>query len=124
MHPAVRRVIPVKLRRWRTALVARLDLAEIGAFREALRAERYDAIVDTQSLLKSALLAQLRARRAPRHGRRQRARAAGGALLRPASRRAAWHCTPSSATGSSARRRSAMRLRHRRTTASGRAGPG
>jgi heptosyltransferase-1 len=59
MHPAVRRVIPVKLRRWRTAWWRGSTWSEIGAFREALRDERYDAIVDTQSLLKSALLSRL-----------------------------------------------------------------
>jgi len=58
MHPAVRRVIPVKLRRWRRAWWRGATWSEIGAFREALREERYDAIVDTQSLLKSALLSQ------------------------------------------------------------------
>ena len=58
MHPAVRRVIPVKLRRWRTAWWRGSTWSEIGAFREALREERYDAIVDTQSLLKSALLSR------------------------------------------------------------------
>lgn len=58
MHPAVRRVISVKLRRWRTAWWRGSTWSEIGAFREALREERYDAIVDTQSLLKSALLSR------------------------------------------------------------------
>ena len=58
MHPAVRRVIPVKLRRWRTAWWRGSTWSEIGAFREALREARYDAIIDTQSLVKSALLAR------------------------------------------------------------------
>ena len=57
MHPAVRRVIPVKLRHWRSAWWRGSTWSEIGAFREQVREERYDAIVDTQSLLKSALLA-------------------------------------------------------------------
>jgi len=57
MHPAVRRVIAVRMRRWRAAWWRRSTWSEIGAFREAVREERYDAIVDTQSLLKSALLA-------------------------------------------------------------------
>ena len=56
MHGAVRRVIPVALRRWRTRCWQRATWAEIGAFRHAVRAERYDAIVDTQSLVKSALI--------------------------------------------------------------------
>ena len=56
MHPAVRRVIPVKLRRWRSAWWRGATWSEIGAFRATLREERYDAIVDTQSLVKSALV--------------------------------------------------------------------
>src|SRR5918912_1765127 len=56
MHRAVRHVIPVALRRGRTRWWQRATWAEIGAFRHAVRAERYDAIVDTQSLVKSALI--------------------------------------------------------------------
>src|SRR5919109_1577393 len=57
MHGAVRRVIPVRLRRWRARWWQRSTWAEIGEFRRAVRAERYDAVVDTQSLVKSALIA-------------------------------------------------------------------
>jgi len=49
MHPAVRRVIPVALRRWRSALWHPAMWSELGAFRRALAAERYDAVVDTQA---------------------------------------------------------------------------
>src|SRR5215207_8617720 len=56
MHPAVRRVIPVAVRRWRSALWKPSTWSEIGAWRRALRRERYDAVIDTQSLLKSALI--------------------------------------------------------------------
>lgn len=66
MHPAVRRVIPVALRRWRGAWWRSAVWSEIGAFRRALRAERYDAVIDTQSLLKSAVIA--RWADGPRHG--------------------------------------------------------
>jgi heptosyltransferase-1 len=59
MHRAVRRVIPVAVRRWRGALWQPSVWSEIGAWRRALRAERYDAVLDTQSLLKSALLCAL-----------------------------------------------------------------
>jgi heptosyltransferase-1 len=48
-HPAVSRVIPIALRRWR----------EFSAARAALRAQRYDRIIDCQGLLKSALVARL-----------------------------------------------------------------
>lgn len=66
MHPAVRRVIPVALRRWRGAPWKPAAWSELAAFRRALRAEAYDAVIDTQGLLKSALIA--RAARGPRHG--------------------------------------------------------
>src|SRR5262245_2787560 len=56
MHHAVRRVIPVAIRRWRTALWQPAIWSELAAWRRALRAERYDAVVDTQSLIKSACL--------------------------------------------------------------------
>ena len=56
MHPAVRRVIPVAVRRWRNALWHPAVWSAMGEFRRALSAERYDAIIDTQSLVKSALV--------------------------------------------------------------------
>jgi heptosyltransferase-1 len=66
LHRAVRRVIPVALRRWRRSLWRPAVWAEIGAFRRALRAERYDRVIDAQGLAKSALIARLA--RGERHG--------------------------------------------------------
>src|SRR5262245_15417900 len=66
MQRAVRRVIPVAVRRWRSALWKPSVWSEIGAVRRALGGERYDAVLDTQSLLKSAFLAALASGR--RHG--------------------------------------------------------
>ena len=66
MHRAVRRVIPVAVRRWRGAFWKPSVWSEIGAWRRALAAEPYDAVVDTQSLLKSALIT--RAASGTRHG--------------------------------------------------------
>ena len=57
LHPAVRRVIPVGIRRWRKRLASPSVWAEMLAFRGALRAEAYDCVIDTQGLLKSALIA-------------------------------------------------------------------
>ena len=57
MHAAVRRVITVAVRRWRSALWNPLVWSEIREVRRAIGAERYDAVIDTQSLLKSALIA-------------------------------------------------------------------
>jgi lipopolysaccharide heptosyltransferase I len=59
MHRAVRRVIPVAVRRWRSALWKPSVWSEIAAWRAELRRERYDAVVDTQSLFKSALIGKL-----------------------------------------------------------------
>jgi len=57
LHGSVRRVLPVAVRRWRASPLARSTWAEMAAFRAQLRAENYDAVIDTQGLLKSALLA-------------------------------------------------------------------
>lgn len=58
LHPAVRRVIPVAVRRWRRTLFSAATWRELRAYREAVRAERYDLVLDTQGLIKSALLAR------------------------------------------------------------------
>ena len=56
MHPAVRQVIPVRLRRWRGAWWRSATWREIGDFRKRIGAARYDAVIDTQSLIKSAVI--------------------------------------------------------------------
>ncbi|HCJ9518603.1 TPA: lipopolysaccharide heptosyltransferase RfaC, partial [Escherichia coli] len=53
---AVERVIPVAIRRWRKAWFSAPIKAERKAFREALQAENYDAVIDAQGLVKSAAL--------------------------------------------------------------------
>ncbi|EKT54148.1 lipopolysaccharide heptosyltransferase RfaC [Providencia burhodogranariea] len=55
-HSAVNQVIPVAIRRWRKNWFSAPIRAERAAFREKLQATRYDAIIDAQGLLKSALL--------------------------------------------------------------------
>jgi len=57
LHPAVRKVIPVAVRRWRRTLFSAATWRELGAYRDSVRAERYDLVLDTQGLVKSALLA-------------------------------------------------------------------
>jgi heptosyltransferase-1 len=64
LHASVRRVIPVAIRRWRSAMFARATWSEMAEFRARLAGEAYDAVIDTQGLLKSALVARLA------HGRR------------------------------------------------------
>ena len=59
MHPGVTRAIPFALRRWRTQWFRPQAWRELAAFRAALREHPYDAILDTQGLLKSALVAKL-----------------------------------------------------------------
>lgn len=55
-HAAVDRVIPVAIRRWRKAWFSAPIKAERKAFRDALQAHHYDAIIDAQGLVKSAAL--------------------------------------------------------------------
>ena len=59
MHPAVRTVIPCSLRRWSRNLAQRDTWAGIATLRATLRRAPYDAIIDTQGLLKSALVTSL-----------------------------------------------------------------
>jgi heptosyltransferase-1 len=66
LHPGVTRAIPFALRRWRGELVSARAWREFGAFRAALREHAYDAILDTQGLLKSAVVARMA--RGPIHG--------------------------------------------------------
>jgi len=56
MHPAVDCVIPVALRRWRRGLLHSVTWKEVCAALCLLRETEYDAIIDTQGLLKSALV--------------------------------------------------------------------
>jgi heptosyltransferase-1 len=60
----VGRVIGCELRRWRKAPLAAPTRSEWRAFRDELRAEAYDAVIDLQGLTKSALVARV-ARLAP-----------------------------------------------------------
>jgi heptosyltransferase-1 len=54
LHPGVRRVIPIAWRRWRKHLLD--SRAELGAFWQTLRASQYDYVLDSQGLIKSALV--------------------------------------------------------------------
>jgi heptosyltransferase-1 len=58
LHPAVDTVIPVAARQWRQTLYRPATWQSIARFRSDLRARRYDAIIDTQGLVKSALMAR------------------------------------------------------------------
>ncbi len=66
LHPAVRSVITVAVRRWRRRLFDPATWREIAEFRRRSHDDAYDVILDSQGLLKSALIA--RAARGRRHG--------------------------------------------------------
>ena len=59
LYPRIRHGIPVALRRWRRAPWSPRNWREASAFRQSLRAERYDAVLDLQEQLKGALVARL-----------------------------------------------------------------
>jgi len=58
-HPAVDRVIPVAIRRWRKNIWATMGSTEWKQFRNQLRKHHYDLVIDAQGLLKSAWLTRL-----------------------------------------------------------------
>ncbi len=59
LHPGVSQIITVAVRRWRRSPLTPSVWREIGALRRRLRAERYDFAIDTQGLLKSALITRI-----------------------------------------------------------------
>ncbi|MEP9377785.1 lipopolysaccharide heptosyltransferase I [Aquabacter sp. CN5-332] len=66
LHPAVRRAIPVPLRRLKKSPLAGWRSEEGRALRAALAEERYDLIIDAQGLMKSAGIARFA--KGKRHG--------------------------------------------------------
>lgn len=66
LHPGVRQMMPVAVRRWRRALLSPVVWREISSFRQRLRAEHYDLVLDSQGLIKSAAIALMA--RGPRCG--------------------------------------------------------
>lgn len=59
LHPAVDEVIPVAVRRWRKSLFSRPTWSQFNDFKHRLQARNYDFVIDTQGLLKSALIGRL-----------------------------------------------------------------
>tara|TARA_R110002012_G_scaffold321006_1_gene547074 strand:+ start:3681 stop:4745 length:1065 start_codon:yes stop_codon:yes gene_type:complete len=57
-HPAVDRVIPVAVRRWRKNLWQALSSGEWRDFKRKISDVEYDLVIDAQGLLKSALLSR------------------------------------------------------------------
>lgn len=58
-HHGVRHIIPVSIRRWRKQLFKADTWSEMSLALGALRSEHYDAIIDTQGLVRSVLLGRL-----------------------------------------------------------------
>lgn len=56
LHPGVNRVITVAIRRWRKSIFSRDTWQEIKIAKTQIAQQQYDLIIDTQGLLKSALL--------------------------------------------------------------------
>ena len=66
LHPLVADIIPVATRRWRSQLGAIATWREIGAFRTRLRRQSFEKVIDTQGLIRSAIMT--RVARGARHG--------------------------------------------------------
>jgi heptosyltransferase I len=66
LHPGIDAVIPVASRRWRGRLQEPATWREIASFRRTLREQVYDTAIDTQGLLRTALIGF--AVRGTRHG--------------------------------------------------------
>jgi lipopolysaccharide heptosyltransferase I len=58
LHPAVRRIIPVAMRRWRRKLWSPTTWRQWREFRDQLQQEAYDLVLDSQGLIKSAVIAR------------------------------------------------------------------
>ena len=59
LHPAVDRIVPIAVRRWRKTLLQPGTWREGRAALRKLRENRYDKIIDTQGLVRTALMAKL-----------------------------------------------------------------
>ncbi len=58
-HPAVDRVIPCAIRRWRKSLRETWKSGEWKQFKEKIREREYDLAIDAQGLVKSAILVRV-----------------------------------------------------------------
>jgi heptosyltransferase I len=56
MHPHINQVFTVAMRRWKKSLFSRKTWAEIAEFKKLIQKNQYDAVIDCQGLLKSALI--------------------------------------------------------------------
>jgi len=68
LHPAVDRIIPLALRRWRPRILERATWREMREARRRLAETDYDLILDTQGLVKSLAVARIARRATQRRG--------------------------------------------------------
>lgn len=66
LHPDVNQVIEVATRRWRSHLFQRVTWKEVRDSRTQIKFGDYDAVVDTQGIVRSAIIASMA--RGPKHG--------------------------------------------------------
>lgn len=66
LHPDIKQVYTVAIRRWRKQLFCSKTWQEMAAVKRAMAAQSYDAVIDMQGLVKSAWIA--RWAKGPRHG--------------------------------------------------------
>ena len=121
LHPAVTTVVAVAPRRWRKSLLDPATRREIAALRARLADGAYDFVIDTQGLLKSALIACLRAGPAHRPGLGQLTRTvAASSIIAPtgfpggSTRCSATDSWPASRWATSRRRRQTTESAYRR----------
>ncbi len=58
-HSAVNKVIPVALRRWKKNIFKMFFSKEYKNFKDELKSEKYDLVIDAQGLLKSGFICSL-----------------------------------------------------------------
>lgn len=56
LHPAIKQVFTVAVRRWRKQLFSKKTWCEIATFKKQVSQQPYDLIIDTQGLIKSAVM--------------------------------------------------------------------
>lgn len=55
-HPAVKNIILAPIRKWRKNIIQTLKNAELEKFYNTLKANKYDAVIDAQGLIKSSII--------------------------------------------------------------------
>lgn len=59
LHPFVKKAIPMNWRKWRKHIGSTTTWQQLQQLRQTLRQEKYDFVLDSQSLLKSAIFSKL-----------------------------------------------------------------